>query len=70
MIIISNDLFVALRDERYFFIGGIIFVFYIFGRKDCLFKDKKSIFKCMKCNVYFCIGKEGFNCFYDYYLRL
>lgn len=40
------------------------------SKKDCFFKDRKSIFKCMKCNVYFCIGKEGFNCFVDYYLRL
>ena len=39
-------------------------------KKDCPFKDKKSSFKSMKCNVYLCIGKEGSNCFYNYHSRL
>lgn len=41
MIIISNDLFVVLRDERYFFLGGNIFFFYIFGMRNIFFCRKR-----------------------------
>ena len=34
------------------------------SKKDCPFKDRKTSFKCLKCNVYVCIGRESSNCFY------
>ena len=36
-------------------------------KKDSLFKERKSTFKCMKCNAYLSVGKEGSNCLYFFH---